>query len=552
MLAPIEFLTRTRPRRPGDRAARALGHVVVVLGVLAMAAAGFWCYLRLSWTAAATTDGGAFTLQAQDMLHGNWLLSGWRVADVTFYTTELPEYILVELIRPIGPDVDHVSAAVTYTLLVLTCGLLARGRARGGDGLVRGLIAIGIMLAPQLGFGVALLVLEPDHTGTQVPLLLGWLALDLAPRRWYVPVLLGALLAWVQFADRAALLTGAIPLFAASAALTCRAMARRSGFSWRSQSYEVSLAAAAAVSVALAWVAARLFSLTDAFTAAPLPFRPAPLGQLPVHMLLAGRGILDLFGANLVGLHGALPVFFAVVHLLGLALAALGLGFACWQFWGFRQDGNLIDGVLTAAILCNLAGYVLSTAPGTQFSGFNAHEIAAVLPLGAVLAGRRLGPWLREFPGHRLALGALLLCYASALGYGVAQPAVASETQELAGWLVAHHLSYGLAAQESDIVTVETGDRVQLAAVAANSGGKVHPYWYQTKASWYDPRLHFADFLVTATPDSAVPTVSAVAAYRTFGPPASVYQFSGYTVLVWHRNLLDQLPPIQSVRPLSH
>ena len=141
----------------------------------------FLGYLRVSWTVAATSDGAAQALQARDMLAGNWLLHGWTVSDVSFYTTELPEYVLVELVRPFGAGVIHVAAAVTYTLLVLAACWLARGRARGPEGLVRGVLAAGIMLAPQLGYGAFVLLLSPDHVGTQVPLLLGWLLLDLSP-----------------------------------------------------------------------------------------------------------------------------------------------------------------------------------------------------------------------------------------------------------------------------------------------------------------------------------------------------------------------------------
>src|SRR5580692_6662817 len=98
-------------------------------GVLAVAAVLlFICFLRFSGTFPANADGSDQALQAWDMLHGNWLLHGWTVGDVSYYTTELPEYILVELIRGLGPDVIHVAAAVTYTLLVLLAALLAKGR----------------------------------------------------------------------------------------------------------------------------------------------------------------------------------------------------------------------------------------------------------------------------------------------------------------------------------------------------------------------------------------------------------------------------------------
>ena len=58
------------------------------------------------------------------------------------------------------------------------------------------------MLAPQLGSGVYVLMLDPDHVGTSVPVLLVWLLLDRAPRRWYVPLAVTALLTRAQVADR--------------------------------------------------------------------------------------------------------------------------------------------------------------------------------------------------------------------------------------------------------------------------------------------------------------------------------------------------------------
>src|SRR3984893_5983065 len=127
----------------------------------------FFCYRWLAETQAVTSDGAANALQAWAMLHGNPLLRGWMVGDVTFYTTELPEYMGVELIRGLGPDVVHVAAAFTYTLLVLLAGLLAKGRARGREALGRVLIAAGIMIAPQLHLRASIVLLAADHACTE-------------------------------------------------------------------------------------------------------------------------------------------------------------------------------------------------------------------------------------------------------------------------------------------------------------------------------------------------------------------------------------------------
>src|SRR5215472_11045448 len=167
-------------------------------------------------------DGAAQALQAWDMLHGNVLLHGWALSDVSFYTTELPQYLLIEFFAGLNPDVVHIAAAMTYALLVVLTAALAKGKATGREALVRILIPVGIMLAPALGpilssrgTSSAWIVLSaPDHTGTQVPLVLIWLALDRLRPRWWLPILVAVSLVWVEIADSTAIFEGALPIAA--------------------------------------------------------------------------------------------------------------------------------------------------------------------------------------------------------------------------------------------------------------------------------------------------------------------------------------------------
>ncbi len=131
-----------------------------------------------------SSDGASNVLQAWAMLHGNLLLHNWRVSDVSFYTTELPQYALIESVLGLGAWVVHVGAAMTYTLLVVLAGWLAKGQARGRAGLARVLLAAGVMVAPQLS-ATQIVLLSPDHTGTAVPVLVIWLVIDrITPGRW--------------------------------------------------------------------------------------------------------------------------------------------------------------------------------------------------------------------------------------------------------------------------------------------------------------------------------------------------------------------------------
>ena len=501
--------------------------------VAAYVAAGvtlFFCYRWLSETQAVTSDGAANALQAWAMLHGNPLLRGWTVGDVSFYTTELPEYMGVELIRGLGPDVVHVAAAFTYTLLVLLAGLLAKGRARGREALVRVLIASGIMIAPQLHFGASIVLLGADHTGTEVPLLATWLVVDRAPRRWYVPLIITVMLAWVQIADSITLLVAIVPLVLVCVLRICHGLVRRKPLtSWW---YEAALAVAAAASVYAAWLAVHVIHRLGGYVAIGLPTLPAILRTVPDHLRLTADGVLVLYGADFSGLHPGVAAAFAAVHLVGLALAVWAFGLAIWRF--FRID-DLVVQVLTVAIIINLAAFAFSRLPGAVYTF---RQIVAVLPLGAVLAGRLLsGPVMRL----RLvpALGVILACYVAALAYGAAQPAVPAQDQALADWLVAQHLTTGLTGWNANTLTLDTGGRVQLLPTFFGWSGAA-PDVYQSKASWYDQRLHHADFAVS-TPAGAPDPLSYRIAVADFGRPARVYHFGDRTIMIWDKNLLADL-----------
>ena len=129
----------------------------------------FFCYLRLSRTFLLDSDGASIALQAWGMLHGNPLLRGWTLGDVSLNTVELPEYMLVELVHGLNGEVVHIAAGLTYTVLVVLVALVAKGKATGRPAALRVLIAAGIMISPQLGEGVHVLLMQPDHTGTMEP-----------------------------------------------------------------------------------------------------------------------------------------------------------------------------------------------------------------------------------------------------------------------------------------------------------------------------------------------------------------------------------------------
>ena len=177
--------------------------------------------------------------------------------------------------------------------------------------------------------------------------------------------------------------------------------------------FELALVAAGVLSVGVAWAAARLLAAAGGFAGHPFPLTLAPLSQLWTHAWLTGWGILELYGGNFIGVTGWAGFTFAVLHLIGLTLAiaavAVALGplrpaarrpTACHAPRAHRRGGPRPEREAGATGGLGAGGRgrgELGQLPGVDCAGtvlgtgYDAREIAAVLPLGAVLAGRVFG-----------------------------------------------------------------------------------------------------------------------------------------------------------------
>jgi hypothetical protein len=513
----------------------------------------FICYLRVSATVPVNSDGASNALQAWDILHGNLLLHGWWLSDVSFYTTELPQYAFLELIFGLHSNVVHVAGAMTYTLVLLLAALLAKGKEQGVAEIAAVLTTVAIMIAPQLGPGAFILLLSPDHVGSAVPVLVAFLVIDRAPHRWYVPAVVGALLAWTLVADQVVLVTGVLPLLAVCSTRVYKAVVRQR-HPWTSQWFLLSLGGAALASVAVAWVVQvilqakggyQITSLTSTSlpaTSLHLSAKAALIHQSSAHQYLQRipglisadiQAVLLLFGADFLGQPTGTLTGIAVFHLAGLALAAIGLWIGSRRW---LRTPDLVTAVLVAGVLINGAAYVLRTHSADVFG---ARDMAALLPFCAVLAGRLLGVRMRSSRWRAVSV-IVLACYLGALGYAVSRPPVAAADQHLADWLRSRHLSSGLAAYwQADGTTLASDGRIQVSPVCA-VGRTFSAEQWESNTIWYNRHSRRANFLIVGGKASCN-SATAAEARLAFGRPAGSYQVGPYTILVWKQNLLASL-----------
>jgi hypothetical protein len=533
------------------------GSVTATAGAATAAAALFTLYLRQSLVAPFNADGASAMLLAQEMLHGNLLLKGWWIADVSFYTTELPEYMIVTALRGLRPDVVHICGALTYTLMVLLAAMLARGQAKGREGLVRALVAGGIMLAPSVLGGTENFLENPDHAGTAVPVLALFLLLDRASpedtgrgyARWWVPPVVCLVLAAIQIGDRLGLVAATAPIAGVAAARLAMLALRRRPL--REYWYDAALLVAAAASYELANVSLRAIRKFGGYYQEPLPKQLiAPMSQVRGNLHVMLQSIQLLFGASYQGRHPQLNLS-AELHWAGLGLAAAGLAVTVVTFFLSRTDR--VSQIVAAATICTLVAGVFGTLIQSLAS---AHEVAILLPLGAVLAGRMLPPllparWWDADPerpkrsgrpatvvfsvlGVWLAAGLAALCFAAS--WAPLRP----PQQQLATWLASHHYTEGVAEYwQANSTTVVTGGQVLIRPVTPQADVVRH---WESSSAWYDPARSRADFVIAASDPSVPPGGLSIPTVRKrFGQPAREYTVGPYVVMVYDYNLLTRL-----------
>jgi len=558
--------------RPAGRAWRRAGTAVFLLTLAVLFAA----YLRLSKTYPENSDEANILLMAADMLHGNVDLSGWNVSDVPFITTELPEIALLVRLFGLHLNTAHIAAALTYTVVVATGMLLAKGKGSGVRAVTRMAIALAVMLAPQPGVGVFVLIFSVGHIGTSAPVMLTWLVLDrwpdarpmaktasvsgarpaslpggTTPRtprmgRWYVPVIVAVLLAWALMADPLVLVIAIVPL------LVVTALRRES-----------SLLAAAGGAYLAAWCGARLLHAAGGYTQQPVPFALDPVSTWYAHSRIVAHGLLEMFGAfflpgNAINYLGpgnyvaapplsGLPEVVAVTRLGLLALAALGACATARRF--FRRDADLVNQLLLVGVVANLAAYIPSSL--ADHTALNAREFAPVLPFAAALTARTLGDRLGErMTGNRVvaaAMCAVFCWYCGGLAHQAAAPAAPDPVANLEAFLVKHHLTDGIGGYwDSSVITVDTGGAITIRAVTQ---GCLQPYDWESKPAWYDPAGHTATFVLESSGSgyfsrwqAASPALKELGTLLPAAGPATLNPGEGYTVHAYQANVLSQLP----------
>jgi hypothetical protein len=491
------------------------------------------------------SDGANNALQGWDMLHGNPLLHGWIIGDATYYTLELPLYVITEALLGLHDVTTHVVSALTYLIVAAFAVGLAMADSRGLSRAARCAAVIAVLAVPLLNSsGVSLLLAEPDHTGTAAIMLASFLMIDRAPGWRFTSPLLCVILCAGQIGD-ATVRYVAVPAIL----LVCayRVLAAR-----KILTADTAILLAAAASLPLTSLIRAVMKHLGGFAMVAPRTRISPTAEWQHHAALTLVAIRNLFG-DITGHSAVLGGVGTAFGLICLLAAAFGLVRVVWTW----RTASRSEQLLCIGIVINVGAYVISTILRRN----NPYEVVAVLPFGAVLAARACvpariaGAWRARMAIAGAALAALLPLTAAAtvaprgdqIVAWSGSPAVLPAAP-VAAWLKAHGLTYGIAGYwDASAVTLQSSDQVQVRAVVIKASNKVAPYVWEEKSSWYDPSQHDATFVIGDKGGDYLPAQFE----RCFGRPAATHQVAGRVILIYKRNLLKELRPNKPPSPLG-
>lgn len=471
-------------------------------------------------------------LEARAVLDGNLALAHWSLSLDSFWTVEVPFYVLGVAVFGVSPVLLSVVPALVATLVVLLGVALALEGHRGLAAWAGGLVVVAVLGLPG-PFLTNFLLRGGTHIGTTLWCLVAFTALRRGRFGWAWAAGL-VILAVATLGDLQTLFLGAVPVTLGGFA----AIARRR--EWRAGLPAIS---AGALSAVLALLLRTVLVALGTFTTGPANHGLATQSQAVANLL---NGLL--WAGRLLGLVStAAPVWLQGVHVLAALVLAGALIVTLTEFFRGLVGGRRLslaterwrlDDLLLLAVACDACVFVALTVESDN--GYARYLVPGLI-FAVILTGRVVAQLVnvRQRSPHRVPVSArgvvggclmVALLFAAGMSFNLRGPLPSSPTASLRQFLSAHGLHRGIGDYwDASTVTVDSKNEIRVRPVIALDG-KIVRYQRMSAGRWY--RYRNFQFLVF---NAVAPWggVDAASATETFGAPRRTYRVGQLEVLVW-------------------
>ncbi|OXM14214.1 hypothetical protein [Paenibacillus herberti] len=477
----------------------------------------FLYYLFHAIQTPANSDFAAIILEARSIYEGNIFLSGWALSTVSFYTTDIPFYVIGMMI--LGPT-HRLLYIVPSIIFVLT---LAAALWVVYDGKrIRGSLLTFSFIGIPVGLFASISLTGPIHIAAIGLCLICLKFLQLTKQKNMYYLYFGLLFCWTLIGDSLALWILGVPIVLLGAYRIYV-----TPMHWKR---EIISPIIVCVALLVSKAVLKLIAVSGGFVvpgAGQAMF--TEIENIGRNIYSTFYGLLELFNANFFGRPiGSLQTMILLFHFCAMILVFYIFGRIAYQMVK-KSENDYTNQLLVISIAVTIAAYLFSNMNlGTDTTRY----LIPVVFLGAVLVGR----WFNTFewnPNKNVIVAMVIGFYALSMFSPFSLQRDLNKMDKLQVYLENQGLTNGYASYWlSSPITVYSNAKVKVRQVTATSDEKITPFIFLAEKKWYDSS---ANFIMYDSSDWG--SVNKLTAINTFGKPVKELQFEDVHILVWDKDI---------------
>ncbi|MEF3306683.1 hypothetical protein [Paenibacillus sp. GYB003] len=497
-----------------------MGELIVRLaGFVFIGIVLFFYYLSQAIHTPANSDYAAIILEAKSILEGNIFLSGWHLSTVSYYTTEIPIYVIGIILFGFNHNLLYIVPCCIYTLTVAAALWVVYNKEQS-----KGTFAAFCLLGIPVGL-FCLVLTGPIHIVAICFSIVCIKLLQYAQQNKVFYLYFGLLFCWTLIGDTIALWVIGIPVVLAGI--------YRIYLNPRQWKGEIIPPLIIVASVVVSKVTLKLISTLGGFSV------PGTGDAMFAELAVMGRniysttyGLLEMFNANFFGKPiGSLQTMKLLLHFGGMLLVLYIVGIFVYQMFK-KKEIDYINQILSISVFITISSYLISNMNlGTDTSRY----LIPVVIFGGILVGRHFNSFTWTLQKQRLYIAGIIL-YAVSMLSPISFQRAPNQFDRVIPLLQSHGLKYGYASYwlASPITLFSNGD-IQVRQVIAPSE-TMQPYEFLSDKEWYDAPANFVIF-----DKSGWGSVHRNSAVKAFGEPFKELTFEDMTILVWDKDISPYL-----------
>lgn len=468
----------------------------------------------------ANSDYASIILEAKQIYEGNVFLSGWHLSTVSFYTTEIPFYVLGIMIFGFTHRLLYIIPALIYIMTVASALWVVYDGKR-----IRGALLTFCLIGLPVGVFAGMVLVGPIHMAAICFSLVCVKFLQFAERNKVFYLYFGILFCWTLIGDDLALWIIGLPAIL-SGLYRMYVQSER----WKQ---EIIIPSIIILSVVASKIVLKLIALFGGFvvpgTGSPMF---AELKDIARNVYSTIYGLLELFNANFFGKPiGSIQTIKLLVHFGGMILILC-------IFWRFlyqmikKKEVDYTNQLMVASIVITIAAYLFSNM---NMGMGTTRYLTPVVLFASILVGRRFNSFDWDQTTRWVYIACIGIYILSAISPFTLHRNL-DKIDDLQAYLKSQSLTNGYAPYWlSSAVTVQSDDKVRVRPVIAPNV-KIERFRWLSEDKWYDSSAKF--LLFDSTNWGSINKSTAVA---TFGEPIKELQFQDIHILVWDKDISNYL-----------